>query len=236
MSLDHQSLGHHIKLLTIDLDDTLWPCLPTITHAEQTLYDWLKINLPRITQRYSLDDLRNKRKQLMQQQPNLQNDLSAARRAHFQQLADEFNYGHDWIEEGFTIFLHARQQVTFYDDVLPVLSQLSLRFKMIALTNGNAHVNLVGLGDFFSTQFSAADVQAAKPDPAMFQRAMQFAGVTPQQTLHVGDHAIHDIEGAKRAGVTAVWLNRHNEAWPYDSFVANYEISSLHGLLELLAS
>ena len=230
------SLSHHIKLITMDLDDTLWPCMPTIAYAEKTLYDWLSLNYPLITQHYSLEDLRHKRKQLILQQPRLQHDLSAARRVHLQQLADEFNYGHAWIEDGFKLFHHARQQVTFYEDVVPVLSQLSLRYRLIALTNGNAHINLVGLGEYFSAQFSAADVQAAKPDPAMFCRAMQVAGVSPQQTLHLGDHADHDIGGAKRAGVTAVWLNRHNLPWSHADVVADYEISSLYGLLELLAS
>jgi putative hydrolase of the HAD superfamily len=223
------------KLLTIDLDDTLWPCMPTIAMAEQTSYDWLAKNFPRITLQYSMEDLRNKRKQLMQKYPALKNDLSEARRAHFRELADELGYGHEWIEDGFRVFHTARQQVVFYDDVLPVLSQLAGRYKLVALTNGNAHVNLVGLGAYFSAQFSAADVQAAKPHPAMFHLAMQFAGVTPQQTLHVGDHAIHDIEGARAAGVCSVWLNRQHASWQHDAFTADYEISNLYGLLELLA-
>lgn len=227
--------GNQIKLLTIDLDDTLWPCMPVITIAEQTTYDWLAQYLPRITQQYSMDDLRNKRKLLMQNQPALKNDLSEARRAHFRELADEFGYGHDWIEDGFRIFYAARQQVTFYDDVLPVLSQLAMRYKLIALTNGNAHIHLTGLGGFFTAQFSAADVQAAKPHPAMFHRAMQFAGVLPQQTLHVGDHAIHDIEGARAAGVRSVWVNRNHEVWTHEDFVADYEVENLYGLLDLLS-
>ena len=119
--------------------------------------------------------------------------------------------------------------------MLPVLTQLAGQYKLIALTNGNAHINLVGLGNIVSTQFSAADVQAAKPHPAMFERAMLFAGVSAQQTLHVGDHAIHGIASARNAGVTAVWLNRNQASWTDTDLVADYEISSLYGLLELLA-
>lgn len=223
-----------VTLITLDLDDTLWPCMPTITQAEQTLYNWLAQHQPRITRQYSIEDLRNKRKLMLLNQPALRNDLSAARRAHFRELADECGYDYSWIESGFNVFYKARQQVSLYDDVLPVLAQLKQRYQLIALTNGNAHINFTGLGDYFVAQFSAADVQAAKPHPAMFHRAMQFAGVLPQQTLHVGDHAIHDIEGAKTAGVRSVWLNRNNEAWPYEDYVADYEVTNLYGLLELL--
>ena len=33
------------RLLTIDLDDTLWPCAPTIKRAEAVLYAWLELSL-----------------------------------------------------------------------------------------------------------------------------------------------------------------------------------------------
>lgn len=228
------SLQSRIKLLTLDLDDTLWPCMPTILHAETTLYQWLNSQIPEITQDYTLEQLRDKRKQLMQRQPLLIHDLSEARRAHFRELADEFDLGYDWIEEAFGIFLDARQKVTFYDDVLPVLEQLKPRFRLVALTNGNADIQRTGLGDWFDLQVSAADVMAAKPDPAMFHRAMEQFSVSCDETLHVGDHAIHDIRGAQRAGVASVWLNRSRQPWSETDFQADYEISDLTGLLELL--
>jgi len=228
------TLKSTIRLLTIDLDDTLWPCMPTIMHAEKTSYQWLQQKLPKITQRYSIDQLRDKRRELMQQQPALFNDLSEARRVHFRQLADELGYDHDWIEEGFQVFLQARQQVSFYEDTLPVLRRLQQHYQLVALTNGNAHIDHVGLADIFVLQISAADVAAAKPHPAMFEEAMRRLDVAPQQTLHIGDHAIHDIYGAKAAGIRSVWVNRLGQPWQESGFRADYEVADLNGLLELL--
>jgi putative hydrolase of the HAD superfamily len=228
------TLASQIRLLTIDLDDTLWPCAPTIIHAEQVSYDWLAQHLPDITRRYSMDGLREKRKALMQSRPELRNDLSEARRAHFRELADECGYNHDWIEDGFRVFHAARQHVTYFEDVLPVLTQLSQRYTLVALTNGNADVVRTGLGPYFAFQVSAADVQAAKPHPAMFHHAMQRAGVRADQTLHVGDHAIHDVQGAKAAGVRSVWVNRLQTHWTETEFNADFEVSTLYGLLDLL--
>ena len=228
------SLKSHIRLLTIDLDDTLWPCMPTIMHAEQTSYRWLEQHLPRITRRYSMDELRDKRKQLMQQQPELKHDLSEARRAHFRCLADELGYAHDWIDEGFRVFYEARQKVTFYDDVLPALAILKQHFSLIALTNGNADIGLTGLADYFVRQISAADVQAAKPDPAMFLDAMRQQALEPQHILHIGDHAIHDIAGARAAGVASVWMNRAGQDWDQAEFSADYEVRDFNQLLDLL--
>ncbi|HEY9050618.1 MAG TPA: HAD family hydrolase [Gammaproteobacteria bacterium] len=228
------SLRQQIRLLTIDLDDTLWPCMPTIMHAEKTSYDWLADKKPKITQHYSMDDLREKRKQLMQRQPELRHDLSEARRAHLRELADEMGYGHDWIEDGFRVFHAARQQVTFYEDVLPVLSELRNLFKLVALTNGNADISRVGLSDYFHAQISAADVASAKPEPTMFIEAMKQFGVGPEQTLHVGDHAIHDVYGSRAIGIRSVWVNRQGNPWSEAEFQADYEVRDLHELLKLL--
>ena len=201
------------KLLCFDLDDTLWPCMPTIHKAEQALYDWLLEYKPKITARYNTDQLRLKRKQLIQAQPELINDLSAARRVHLKQLADETGDNHKWVETAFEVFYEARQKVNLYDDVVPVLSALKKDYMLVALTNGNAHISKTGLSEYFDFQVSAADVQAAKPNPLMFLQAMKKAGVNNSQTLHVGDHPLHDIKGARNADIEAVWLRRFEQVW-----------------------
>jgi len=223
-----------IKLLTIDLDDTLWPCSPTIQHAEQTSYHWLQQYKPKITHCYSPQDLLEKRKRLMTESPHLKHDLSEARRAHFRELADECGYDHDWVEEGFRVFHSARQKVTLYEDVLPSLTKLRERFKLVALTNGNADISRVGLAEYFDLQISAADVEQGKPHPAMFIEAMARVQVTAQQTVHIGDHAIHDVYGAHNAGIRSIWVNRVNQSWQETDFQADFEVTSLQQVVVLL--
>ncbi len=218
------------KLICFDLDDTLWPCMPTIQHAEQTIYNWLSQHKSEITQRYTNEQLREKRRLLMQSQPGLMNDLSEARRCHLRELADEINDDYSWIETAFNVFLEARQKVTLYEDVEPVLADLKQQFKLVALTNGNAHIDKTGLSEYFEFQVSAADVQAAKPHPAMFIRAMHQAGVTPGQTLHVGDHPVHDIRGARNAGVDAAWIRREEQSWQADEPKPQQQFSDLYEL------
>ena len=201
------------KLICFDLDDTLWPCMPTIQYAEQTVYDWMAKHKPDITNTYSIVQLRDKRKELLQAHPELINDLSVARVTHLKSLAKEFGDADDWVDEAFSIFYRARQKVNLFEDVIPVLTDLKQQYTLVALTNGNAHINHTGLADFFSFQVSAADVSAAKPDPAMFLRAMKQAEVLPEDTLHVGDHPVHDIQGAKNAGIDSVWIKRFQQTW-----------------------
>ena len=50
--------------------------------------------------------------------------------------------GHDGslADPAFAAFLQARQRVTLYDDVVPVLERWSRRFRLVALSNGNADI------------------------------------------------------------------------------------------------
>jgi len=187
--------------------------MPTIERAEQTLYSWLVQNKPQITQAYSISQLREKRKQLFTLQPELVSDLSAARRVHLKQLAAEFKMQDNWVETAFDVFYQARQKVKLFTDVIPVLSVLRQQYTLVALTNGNAHISKTGLRAYFDLQISAADVSAAKPDPAMFISALKQTGIPAEKALHVGDHPVHDIQGARNAGIDAVWINRFNQRW-----------------------
>ncbi len=216
------------QLICFDLDDTLWPCMPTIEKAEEMLYLWLCTHKPKITQTYSREQLRIKRHQMLLDKPQLMCDLSAARQLHLKQLADEFDYDDYWINTAFDVFYNARQKVNLFDDVIDVLSALKNDYTLAALTNGNAHIKHTGLGGLFDFQVSAADVQAAKPDPAMFHHAMNEAGVVAAQTLHVGDHPIHDLQGAKNAGIEGVWIRRFNQSWNLSDPEPKCQFTDLH--------
>jgi len=209
--------------------------MPTILRAEEKLYQWLSQHKTKITDQYSSDQLRSKRKQLLQLRPELGCDLSAARRLHLQQLANEFNYDNNWVDTAFDVFYQARQQVNLFDDVLPVLSALKNDFVLVALTNGNAHIQHVGLTDFFDFQLSASDVKALKPDPAMFVEAMKQAGVSPEQTLHVGDHPLHDLQGAKNAGIDAVWIRRFEQVKDSTTPAPKQQVVNLYEFQEWLS-
>ena len=127
-----------IKVLSFDLDDTLWPCFPTIDRAEKLLYQWLSDQVPVITQHYDILQLHDKRRSLLKSHSDLAHDLTKLRIKSFEMLADEFELAADWIKPAFKIFYEARQQVVLFDDVTPVLDELNKDFTLVSLTNGNA--------------------------------------------------------------------------------------------------
>ena len=70
-----------IKAVLFDLDDTLWPVIPVILHAEMSLYQWMAIHTPRVVQRYSIEQLRKHRGALVKTNPRFEYDLWALRHA-----------------------------------------------------------------------------------------------------------------------------------------------------------
>jgi phosphoglycolate phosphatase-like HAD superfamily hydrolase len=67
-------------------------------------------------------------------------------------------------------------------------------------------MNELGAHDLIDMIVSSADVEAGKPEPDVFQLALERAGVAPDEAIALGD-TIWDIEAAERTGLkTAVVL------------------------------
>ncbi|MCK5918282.1 MAG: HAD family hydrolase, partial [Cocleimonas sp.] len=81
-----------IKCITFDLDDTLWACTPVLQRAEQICYHWLANYYPKITARYSEQQLFESRQQYMHTHPEQTFNLTQIRLDWLAQLADEFSY------------------------------------------------------------------------------------------------------------------------------------------------
>ncbi len=225
----------NIDIIAFDLDDTLWPCMPTIEYAEETLYQWLVQNFPRITDRHSPEDMISIRQQFMLQDERFSVDLTLLRCEFLKQLAREAGYDSKTVSEaGFEVFYEARQQVSFYDDVLPCLQRLQSRYRLGAISNGNANVDKVGLGHLIEHSVSASELKVAKPDKLIFHDLVERFGVPANRVLYVGDHPEYDVVGPQDAGLQAIWINRENNLWPEHLQPPRYQISNLHELELLL--
>lgn len=204
------------RLLTIDLDDTLWPCAPVIQAAEQALYAWLEQVAPRVTERFDREGLRRHRRALMTRRPELAHDLSQVRRVALAEQLAAHGYAPDLADEGLELFQAYRNRVEPYSEVAEVLRDLATRFRLVSVTNGNADVASTPLQGLFHRSLTAAEAGAARPDPALFRLALDWADVGPAECLHIGDDPYLDVEAARRFGLAAVWINRADRDWPED--------------------
>ncbi|HEX2237615.1 MAG TPA: HAD family hydrolase [Gammaproteobacteria bacterium] len=203
-----------VKCITFDLDDTLWACAPVIERAEQALYEWLGARYPRICEAYTLEDLREQRKALLKARADLRHDMTALRRHWLVQLAEEADYSRAMVEPAVEYFRLHRNRVTLFEEATPLLTRLRQCYTIGAITNGNAQVDLIGADHLFDFIVYSADAGVAKPDPAIFRRALTVAGAKPTAAVHVGDDPTTDVLGAGGAGIRTVWYNPELKSWP----------------------
>ena len=205
-----------ISAISIDLDDTLWPIWPTIERAEKVLHDWLTVHAPMTAALFSSPPaLREIREEMSLARPDLKHDMSALRRESIRLAL--YRAGEDPLlaEAAFEAFFAERQRVILFEDALPVLEFLAARFPVVALTNGNADLQRIGLARFFRASVCAREFGVGKPDPRIFHAAAGAVDVLPERVLHIGDDATLDALGALNAGMQAAWLNRGDQPWPH---------------------
>jgi HAD superfamily hydrolase (TIGR01549 family) len=224
-----------IRAITIDLDDTLWPIWPTIERAEKALHDWLTENAPMAAALFSSPSaLRDIRDHMAHSRPELKHDLSALRRESIRLALYRAGENPLMAEQAFEVFFAERQRVTLFDDARPALQFLAQRYPIVALSNGNADLVRIGLGEFFKASISAREFGVGKPDPRIFHAAAGAVDTMPEDVLHIGDDATLDALGALNAGMQAAWINRSDALWPHE-LEPQVTLTTLTELVELLS-
>ena len=127
---------------------------------------------------------------------------------------------------------HRFEDVELFDDVLPVLDELRADYVVGLLSNGNSYPERTGLPGIFQFVVFSQDYGVEKPDPRIFSIALDRAGCSNRQLIHVGDSLSNDVAGARASGIRSVWLNRAG-AKELDAH-ADFEIHSLRELPALL--
>jgi HAD superfamily hydrolase (TIGR01509 family) len=221
------------RVISFDLDDTLWPVAPVIEAAERALFAWLETRHPQAVHGHSIESMRALRARIAEQFPERRHDLTFLRRRALAAQFSAAGFGaagagtagagtadadaggfEPLVDEAFEVFLAERNRVELYADVMPSLARLRARYRLFALSNGNADLKRCGIGDFFDGHVTAIAAGAAKPDAQIFAQLERIAGVSAAEVLHVGDDPLADVVGATRAGMQAVWLNRDARPWP----------------------
>lgn len=220
-----------IRAISLDLDDTLWPIWPTIAKAEAVLLRWLAEHAPATAEHLGdIAKVRALRHEIVELRSDLKADLSGLRRESIRLALTRAGDDPALAEPAFDEFFAARQRVELFDDALPALEFLSQRWPVVALSNGNANVHVVGIGQHFRASLSASDAGMAKPDVRFFHAAAAAVDVAPEHVLHIGDDAALDALGAMDAGMHAVWLNRGGVAWPHEGREPHITVASLSQL------
>jgi putative hydrolase of the HAD superfamily len=107
-------------------------------------------------------------------------------------------------------------EFTPYPDAAPALAALRRDGRRLAIVSNwdcslGDWLGPAGLTRPFDAVVTSAVAGAAKPDPAIFRRALELLGAEASDALHVGDSLENDVEGARAAGIRPVLLARASE-------------------------
>ncbi|MDX6706507.1 MAG: hypothetical protein QOI48_2353 [Solirubrobacteraceae bacterium] len=100
-----------------------------------------------------------------------------------------------------------------YDEVPAALRALrAAGHRLVVVSNWDVSLHEMlrdaGLRGLVDAAISSAEAGAAKPDPAIFRRALELAGEPAADALHAGDSLEYDVFGALAAGLRAALLVR----------------------------
>ena len=223
-----------VRAICFDLDNTLWDVWPVIMRAEQRMYDFLSERYPRVVANMTMEMMRAAREQTAAAHPQMRHDFTFLRKQTLREHAREFGYAEAMVEEAFEAFIKARNEVDLYPDVLPALDRLRARYRLFTASNGNADLGKIGIAHFFERTVAARHVGALKPDPAIFHKVIEGTDLQAHEVVYVGDDPLLDVEGARGAGMQAIWIDRQGGEWPPQIAPASYTVRSLTELVDVL--
>ena len=143
----------------------------------------------------------------------------------------------DLAREIWQIAISVPKEFALFDETLPALTSLKDKgYRVGLISNLRRDMDQLcrdlGLSPYVDYCLTSAEVGVEKPNPAIFQAALERAGVSPSQAVHVGDQPRSDLVGARGAGMHAVLLDRGNWHSEVDNCI---RIASLAELDDLLA-
>ncbi len=129
-----------------------------------------------------------------------------------------------------------------FNDTKEVLSELKRRrYKVIVIGNvmiwPSPYTRLLlertGIAKYIDRQYYADEIGYYKPMKEAFLKPLKEQGVEPSNAVHIGDSTIEDYEGAYKAGLTAIKIDRSiNDIKSIDE--RRYIVGKLSDILEII--
>ena len=131
----------------------------------------------------------------------------------------------------------ARKKLRPYPQVQETLEQLRARYPLAVVSDAQSayatpELRAVGLLNYFNPVIISGDYGYRKPDPRLFQKALNTLGVRPEQALYVGNDIYHDIWGAQEVGMKAVLVSYNRADISSEAISPDYIIYNFAELMQ----
>ena len=200
-----------IRLVAFDGDNTLWDFNVAMRLAlRSTLEELWTVRPGPSTEALTVDRMIEIRDRVATELEGRVADLAVVRYAAFERTLEEIGIEDAGLAARLNAMFFAvkAQHATPYSDTLPVLTEVSRRYRTAFLTNGNTDPAQYGLDRFLDPIVHAVVEGVAKPDPRIFRILLERAGMKATEAVYIGDSLSDDVAGARAAGIRSIWLNR----------------------------
>jgi putative hydrolase of the HAD superfamily len=111
------------------------------------------------------------------------------------------------------VFFEGADAWSLFPETREVLERLQEeKYYIGVISNFDSRIEAVcaslGIRKFLDAIVISSRHGVAKPSPEIFQRALEEARLSPSESIYVGDSPHHDVEGARRAGMTPLLIDR----------------------------
>ena len=106
-----------------------------------------------------------------------------------------------------------------YDGATEVLEYLKTRYELHIITNGfeeaqERKMKNSNIRHYFKTITNSEMVGVKKPNPKIFNFALDIANANPEESIMIGDSLEADIQGAEGVGMDTIFFNYRQEMMP----------------------
>ncbi len=230
------------ELMSFDLDDTLYDNNPVIAKAEVEFANFLQEKYSLKNECKALSFWQHYKKEAILQDEALKDDVGLARCLGIKLALKSQNILIDYEESQSLVdtFIYMRSKNIYVSDkVKDLLKKLSLKYKLIAISNGNVDIEIIGLKDYFMYDLRPCYKQnKRKPYNDLFKKALDLFNLKPYELLHVGDEPYTDVQGSIYANCQCAYLKRGyaktSSDISYLKILPTFEIDSIFELELLL--
>ena len=228
-------LYHNLKTIFFDLDHTLWDFEKNSSLTFKIIFE--KMNFPFSHSKFIklYTPINHKYWNYYSENKITADQLRTIRlEKTFKKL--NFNYSPNFIDEISNKYIDTLPTQTFlFDGVIHLLEFLKPKYNLHIITNGFEDVQFKKLKNskllsYFEKIINPENALAKKPDPKIFNYALDSINEKPQNCLMIGDDFAADIMGAINVGMKAIHFNSTNEPKHRKCKIV-YSINELYNLL-----
>lgn len=213
-----------IKVISFDLDNTLYDNTPVIKKAEKASQEYLTAEFKKQNRVYDVNVFREVRRKLFESNDIAFDNLTHLRQECLRQVCTELKNSDSIIQHASDIFINLRQQASIPDKIVSMITKLSVHYTLVSITNGNCDAKNLSIGQYFQKSYSPQQGLRAKPHAEMYQKTINDFQIDTEQLLHVGDEEQSDGIGALNAGcqfyLMKPFTDPKNTSKIIDSFLA----------------